>query len=63
MTTEMAAKEDRHKFWVFEHGSLPLFEATMGGQNRLEIAILVFCYQNCSDLLLVKNVLVIEKNF
>jgi hypothetical protein len=24
---------------------------------------LVFCYQNCSDLLWEKNVLVIEKNF
>ena len=27
------------------------------------IAELVFCYQNCSDLLWEKNVLVIEKNF
>ena len=31
------------------------------GQNRCKV--MVFCYQNCSDLLEEKNVLVMEKNF
>ena len=29
----------------------------------IRVLALIFCYQNCSDLLCEKNVLVIEKNF
>ena len=32
-------------------------------QNQMKSMKMVFCYQNCSDLMWEKNVLVIEKNF
>ena len=37
--------------------------AAVGLKKILHNEAMVFCYQNCSDLLWEKNVLVIEKNF
>ena len=42
---------------------LPLLRFAQWGKNLFESESIVFCYQNCSDLLREKIVLVIEKNF
>ena len=51
--------------WVIFSTGVGIPSMTKGGISCLEVrnGYLVFCFQNCSDLLWEKNVLLIEKNF
>ena len=42
---------------------IPALDIAWSTKLHCTFLILVFCYQNCSDLLWEKNVLLIEKNF
>ena len=58
----------RTAFCYFNHFQIEMICSRVGSllclTNRIRICIeMVFCYQNCSDLLWEKIVLVIEKNF